>query len=187
MFVAKSCIKIRINKFMVFLDKVTLMKKIGSVQKQRGLRMERQTEQVKIQFVLTPIYVALFFKNIMRDPGAQDELHAFAIASEQELNNISRMLVFWWFYAIDRIVGNPLLSDINVRRGLRDIWDFSENQLEELINNTDAIPKEKVAMFPWRYICQTLNRDSLSFLAINGNLHNAQMRVLRDPEEAMRG
>lgn len=163
------------------------MKKIGSIQRQRNLRMGRQPEQINIYFVLTPIYLALFFKNIMGDADAKDELQAFALASEQELDKISRMLVFWWFYSLDRIVGNPLLSETNVRRGLSNIWDFSDEQIENLINKLDALPKEKVAMFPWRYICEVLGNDSLSFLFIGEHLNNAQIRVLRDPEDAMRG
>lgn len=163
------------------------MKKIGRIQQQRGLRMEQQPEEVRTYFLLTPIYVALFFRNIMGDPDAENELRVFANASEQELDSVIRTFVFWWFYALDRIGGNFFLGNINVRTGLRNIWGYSDEQVENLTCAIDAIPREEVATFPWRYICKTLDNKSLSFLAINRHLHNAQMRVLKDPMEAMRG
>jgi hypothetical protein len=171
---------------MRLLHKAALNKKLSAVALPRNLRMQGQSERVHTMFALTPLYLGMFFNGIAEDYEAANELRMFAAASEEQLDTISQMLVFWWFYALDRFEGQQNLSNPDVREGLRNIWGFSEEGIERSRMLPDATPEEELVPLIFSFISRTLRTQPLNLPIVSSHLHRAQMRALRDPEGAVR-
>ena len=140
----------------------------------------QKLDKVHPFFSIIPIYLGQFYQGISTDSNTSVILNAFAQIDEQTLDSIDQMLVFWFFWSMDRLAGHYLLNDAKVQYGFKTIWSINEDRQKELIQIFDGLRPEEQPSFLWKLVQKLLGDKSLSPLFALVHLRNAQMFVISE-------
>lgn len=147
---------------MKFFEKVSVVRKVGAVNRKRGMVLQEMLGSVHPLFTTAQMYVANFYMGIIADPNTRDLMRAMSKSDEESLDRINCMLVFWFFWVMERWQGHQLFVLPQVRLGLSRIWSIDDKLLDELIERFAAIPVEEQSLQVWKYVQWALNDTSLS-------------------------
>lgn len=62
----------------------------------------------------------------------------FGMAQREHLDEVHRLLIFWFFWWHDKICGLKLLKSKVIRDGLKKLWTFSELEIKSLEQDFDS-------------------------------------------------
>lgn len=167
---------------MKFLDKISLNHKLANVAKPRNEKMmERINRSVGNPLKsLLPIYLGKFFQGIYDDNNCTEVLSAFANAEEDTLDEVNRLLVFWFYWSLGQ-ADRHLLAQKDIQDDMREIWSIDSMQFNELARRFDSLKDGgEHIVYLWELICKKLHNESLSPVFAFMHLRNAMVNTLQE-------
>ena len=179
------------EKFMGFFNKIALRGILYPVLKEKADLAFENRENIDPHWIQVVPYLRLFFSGIADDSNCKDLLKVLAQGNRETIRQISKLLVFWFFYSLDRDVlrGNDdFLENSDVRTYFKRVWFLYDSELYHFTNSLDNANIEKRLVTFCKLICEKLNNDKLlTCLMLYASLHmiGAQKMVLKLDEESL--
>jgi hypothetical protein len=171
---------------MRFFNKISLSKKMYKISSERNIRTFQLKETIHPLYTKVIPYLGCIFMGIVEDVNCSDVLKALADSSEKTISNVTRLLTFWLFWSLDRLVGyKGLLRDPQLKEYFLKIWDLNNDELQKLIKLIDSEKKERKVLVLWELICVELKSKDLFPLHTFKYIRMAQKMVI-DPESLER-
>ncbi len=165
---------------MRFFDKRTLLLKVSENGKRRSERVQGVNAAVLTHYAISATYLGDFYYRIAEDANCSDILTALANASEEQLDSVDLVLIFFWFYARDRICGDGCLSDKDVLVCLAYVWGLGSDRFINLVKQFDTIGPERIFFHPLMVCYAIIDHPDLSPLFVAKHLRDAFMKTIRE-------
>lgn len=141
---------------------------------------KQQFEAIRSRFLYLPFYLSFFYEGLYDDENTQDVFNVLATLEKIQIDSINQMLVFWWFWSLDRLEKEVSLTQDDITLGLHNIWSLDSKWVEELTQVLDnRFPDSPNAL--WEII-QDIAAKNMSSVFAFPHLRNAQVGMLRSPE-----
>lgn len=174
---------------MKLLDKISLTQKIAYWLPRREAQLEMCMQKGSIHplFRVMQSYLSMYYQGICDDPNTRDVLHAYAHATTDAIQRADALIVFWFFWSLDRLEGVSLLDQDGVKIGMATIWGIHKSSFEHLVQSFDALSDEQRTTYLWKLIAGNLGNEFLSSMFGLLHIRNAQIRVLKILGNAVHG
>lgn len=149
---------------MKFFDKISLNKKISAISLERNKKTWELKETIHPLWIMVAPYLGLIFQGIADDSNCKEVFNVFVKADEKSLNQVSKLLVFWFFWSLDRHAGyNDMLQDAKTKEYFLKIWNLNSEEFEKLIHLFDnAKGPGGSSLLLLKLICEKLNAENLA-------------------------
>jgi hypothetical protein len=110
-----------------------------------------ESTDVQEMFDLAYKSIMYFYIYLSKDPNGKEILYdMFGKASEKQLDEVHRLLIFWFFWFRD--FGNDFnsLRSDEIRDGLKNIWSFSDIEIDKLIGLFNLEHKKQLGSETYR-------------------------------------
>jgi len=166
---------------MKFFDKISLNTKLSTISRRRNEKTWQLSQSAALHssWVFIAPYLGLIFQSIADDPKCNDVFSVLVKADENSLNQVSKLLVFWFYWSMARLVGyNDWLQDTKTKVCFEKIWYLDNNEFQKLINLFDGAKSEERVLILWKLICDELGVTGLMPIFALKHIRNAQVTVI---------
>lgn len=127
-----------------------------------------ESPKVAEVFALANTSIVHFYFSMSQTNEGKEILHdMFGKASETQLDDAHRLLIFWFLWQHDWAHGLDFLKSEKIRDGLKKIWSFNEAEINYLVQSFDSIKESGMETLSlWKALQSILKNNKWSPLFV---------------------